>query len=630
MGASELRKSFANYEILATLGEGGMGEVYLAEDIELSRKVAIKFISDDGENNQTLVKRFQNEARILASLSHPNIVSVYNFGKHGNSHYIVMEYIDGQPLSQIIKSRGFGISEALDVMEKIASAMVESHKNGVLHRDLKPSNIIIDQNGVPKLVDFGISKSLLNDNSQLTKADSFIGTLQYLAPEILYGKSPSPQSDIFSLGVVFYEMIVGVNPFLAENKFQVIEKIKNSNIDIPDTISSILPEGIEDLIHGMIQPSKVKRLKSMDEIVQHIKSIDRSGIPEALLVSRRPEVMILNENRIRLRLLGKGYQTREIGIIISLAARYQENFSGEASDKTLALDESSKVSISDEALSYALNQFKEVKSQLYEGNRKFGRYLIKRIKRQYCQFENSHYKNYIQLFLTSLILTAGGFLIFLNFDNHKEIAATPAQLTTLPLGTSYKTKKVMFIEETGEVDFDGVFKVDILNTENKRYEMILNDDASGEIWNVETSINPLVQPFSFKRSNGFSYKTILTGDYDAIFPLEIGKSMTYSYTSVVRFKDQKKPTRTDEIQCNVKGAGNTETSMGAYFTYEVFCQSTQEPDKYRETFFISPKLGMPLRSDRIQKMVRKGKLVTVVQTFEVFSVKFPELTAGKQ
>ena len=211
------------YEIIKLIGRGGMADVYLAYDPILKREVAIKVMKSDMADDDTALERFKREAGAVTKLSHPNIVDVYDVGDDGDKHYIVMEYVKGHTLKQLIKKRGpIPYKEAVWMMKQLAGALMEAHRNKVIHRDVKSQNVLIKDDGTIKLSDFGIA--LANGAMQLTHKDSVLGSVHYLAPELSKGKPATMQSDIYSLGIVFYELLTGDVPYKADTPVQVALK----------------------------------------------------------------------------------------------------------------------------------------------------------------------------------------------------------------------------------------------------------------------------------------------------------------------------------------------------------------------------------------------------------------------
>ena len=203
------------YRIMRKLGSGGMADVYLAEDEELGRRVAIKILNDRHANDEQFVERFRREAKNAAGLSHPNIVSIYDRGEAEGTYYIAMEYLDGRSLKELVVARGpLPIPDAIAAMRQVLGALRFAHRKGVVHRDIKPHNVMADADGRLKVTDFGIARAGV---SQMTEAGSIIGTAQYLSPEQARGAAVDQRSDLYSVGIVLYEMLTGEVPFTGDS-----------------------------------------------------------------------------------------------------------------------------------------------------------------------------------------------------------------------------------------------------------------------------------------------------------------------------------------------------------------------------------------------------------------------------
>ena len=191
------------YEIIKTIGEGGMANVYLAHDTILDRKVAIKVLRGDLSNDEKFIRRFKREALSVSNLSHPNIVEVYDVGEEDGNYYIVMEYIEGKTLKQLLQKRGaLTLTEVIDIMSQLTDGLAHAHEAYIIHRDIKPQNIMIEDNGRIKITDFGIAMAL--NSTQLTQTNSVMGSVHYLPPEQANGKGATVKSDIYSNGILMY------------------------------------------------------------------------------------------------------------------------------------------------------------------------------------------------------------------------------------------------------------------------------------------------------------------------------------------------------------------------------------------------------------------------------------------
>ena len=235
------------YEIIRSIGEGGMANVYLGHDIILDRNVAIKVLRGDLSNDEKFVRRFQREALSASSLAHSNIVEMYDVGEDDGTYYIVMEYVEGKTLKQLLKKRGsLTLSEAIDIMSQLTDGMAHAHDSYIIHRDLKPQNIMIKDDGQIKITDFGIAMAL--NATQLTQTNSVMGSVHYLPPEQASGKGCTIKSDIYSMGIIFYELLSGSLPFRGDNAVEIALKhmreplpnLKDDNPSIPQSIVNII------------------------------------------------------------------------------------------------------------------------------------------------------------------------------------------------------------------------------------------------------------------------------------------------------------------------------------------------------------------------------------------------------
>lgn len=237
----------SRYEIIKTIGEGGMANVYLANDIILDRYVAIKVLRGDLATDEKFVRRFQREALSASSLSHPNIVEIYDVGEDDGDYYIVMEYVEGKNLKQLIKKRGkLTVHEVVDIMLQITSAMGVAHDSLIIHRDLKPQNILIKDDGEIKITDFGIAMAL--NATQLTQTNSAMGSVHYFPPEQANGKGSSLKSDVYSLGIMTYELLTGTLPFRGDNAVEIALKHLKEPIPSVRTELPELPQSMENII----------------------------------------------------------------------------------------------------------------------------------------------------------------------------------------------------------------------------------------------------------------------------------------------------------------------------------------------------------------------------------------------
>lgn len=258
------------YILKTLIGQGGMADVYLARDPILDRDVAIKILRSHLADDSTYVQRFAREASAAATLSHRNIVDIYDVGDDDGQYYIVMEYVPGTTLKELIHKRGaVHIQEAIDIMRQLTLGIKEAHRNGIIHRDIKPQNILITDSGVLKIADFGIA--MIQSLAQVTESTTIMGSLHYLAPEIVRGEKATQQSDIYALGIIFYELLRGKVPFNDEAAINIA--LKHMREDMPSVreFNPTIPQGIENVIMKATAKNLEDRYATCDEFLLGLK-----------------------------------------------------------------------------------------------------------------------------------------------------------------------------------------------------------------------------------------------------------------------------------------------------------------------------------------------------------------------
>src|SRR5262249_6644059 len=274
------------YKIVRKIGSGGFGDVYLGEHTQLGRKVAIKILVESFASQGELVKRFQREARSAAALTHPNIIDIYDVGESEGLHYFVMKYIEGETLAhKMEREKKVAQGESINIMKQVADALDYAHEHDVIHRDIKPPNIMLDQFGKPVLMDFGVARVAYEAN--LTKTGTLMGTPHYLAPEQPLGKVVDGRSDIYSLGIVFYEMLAGRPPFHDENSITVIFKHINETPAQLQTIDPELDPDLCKLVHKMIAKEPEQRYQTAGYVADELELLGERYPVKSMLVARR-------------------------------------------------------------------------------------------------------------------------------------------------------------------------------------------------------------------------------------------------------------------------------------------------------------------------------------------------------
>lgn len=264
-------KTIGRYNVIEKLGEGGMGSVWKAEDTKLNRFVAIKILSSHLAENEEARERFIREAQAATALNHPNITTVYDLIENESQYFICMEYVDGQTFSEMVKSGNVPVTDAVDYITQTADALQAAHSKGILHRDVKSANIMVNTEGRVKVMDFGLAH--IEELSHLTIPGTTLGTISYSSPEQITGQNVNEQSEIFSLGVVFYELLTGAVPFRGKSEAEIVFSIIN---DEPERVSQLredLPGPVEAVAHRMLEKEPARRYSTCQEIFKDLKAI---------------------------------------------------------------------------------------------------------------------------------------------------------------------------------------------------------------------------------------------------------------------------------------------------------------------------------------------------------------------
>src|SRR5690554_1959205 len=280
------------YVLRSLLAVGGMGEVWRAEDSELGRPVAVKVLKEHAAANETFLKRFNNEARNAAGLAHRNIAQVFDYGDQEGTAYLVMELVVGEPLSTILERENILPEPRLvRLLIETATGLQVAHDAGVMHRDVKPGNLIIAKDDVVKITDFGVSRSM--DQTALTQTGMVMGTAQYLAPELALGKPATPASDVYALGIIAYEALVGKRPFTAASAVDIA--IAHVNEPVPPLPSRISPDLIR-LIEDVLEKNPRKRPGTADALAKRLREVTLVGGASGKSGARAGKVTGVEEN----------------------------------------------------------------------------------------------------------------------------------------------------------------------------------------------------------------------------------------------------------------------------------------------------------------------------------------------
>lgn len=280
-------QKIANYRIKSLLGRGGMGDVYHALQLPLEREVALKVLLSSTGNDQEAVQRFEMEARAIARLDHNNIVSLYDYGEENGRHYFAMQYIAGTDLNSFIqKKKVLPISMAIDFSRQIARGLLYAHSKGITHRDIKPHNILIDRAGTCLISDFGIAQ--MCRGNRVTMAGMVVGTPEYMSPEQAEGKPVDFQTDIYSMGILMYEMVTGKLPFTGDSPVAIAYRQVHDLPESPAKIRKDLPQRLELIILKALKKDKADRYRSLEGMLRDLDTIDTSKITSSVFAQESP------------------------------------------------------------------------------------------------------------------------------------------------------------------------------------------------------------------------------------------------------------------------------------------------------------------------------------------------------
>ncbi len=294
-------RQISAYRVISKLGAGGMGEVYLAEDTRLGRRVALKVLPRELADDPARKARLIHEARAASALNHPNIVTLHDIGSEGGIDFLVMEYLAGKPLTELIPRRGMPVKEALRYAVQIADALASAHATGIVHRDLKPGNVMVTEEGLAKVLDFGLAKKFVvgpeaETETKLTTEGALVGTLSYMSPEQAEGKPVDARSDIFSFGALLYEMVTGRRPFERDSNLSTLAAILHEEPKPVHEVAPHVPAELEQIIARCLRKDPTRRFQHIDDVRVELEDLRQeagTAVPQTAVPRRRRWLWVL-------------------------------------------------------------------------------------------------------------------------------------------------------------------------------------------------------------------------------------------------------------------------------------------------------------------------------------------------
>src|SRR5579864_4284412 len=326
----------AHYRVISRLGQGGMGAVYLADDTRLGRRVALKVLPPEVATDPDRMHRFVQEAKLASALTHPNVATIFEIGQQDNTRFLAMEYVEGRPLLERIKEGPLKIPELVRIGMQVGDALDDAHSKGIIHRDIKPANLMITPRGHVKVLDFGLAKLQAGHKSAeetqlLTSAGLVVGTVEYMSPEQALGREVDYRSDIFSLGVVLYEMATGRLPFSGSTPSETMARILQAQPDAVARFNYEAPEGLERAIRKCLEKDRERRYQSARELFVDLKNLERDSGSERPVTLGSPVIergrlgaVIVDDEELARKLLREYLAaSREVDILAECANRFE-------------------------------------------------------------------------------------------------------------------------------------------------------------------------------------------------------------------------------------------------------------------------------------------------------------------
>ncbi len=608
------------YKIVRRLGRGGMGEVYLAWEEELQRNVAIKILTPEAIGDKETVERFKGEGRALARLKHPNVISLYQFGEKGKSPYIVMEYIEGTTLDMMIRRHPLGVPEIIQIAKQILSGLAVAHEAGIIHRDVKPENIIVDKDLNAKILDFGIAKVHFDQKSVNTALDVLVGTMNYVAPEIIMGKMASRQSDIYSMGLTIFYMLQGSIPYEGRNNLAILEKIRTVDVKFAANFELILPDPLKRTILRMTARDVKMRYADARDVIRDLEQISLQNLPHELRLSPEPYLEISNRKDVESYCTSKGFDMTEARVIINLAAGLDKEKAQSAMqtksediDDTTFAGERPEYSISTPALDEAIQKYRALKTRMITRRMKMrapvkktpmwqlvaggaAAFCAAAFLAQKILFKKAQGVKVASTSVAAPAASASQAARAVSSTkpqdavvSHKPAKPLNLELQILPKGTRIEYRVQTSSGKHGKGAGEETWVV--ADVSNGRVRWLINGNET-----VETSVNPFVPPLETtgKLVGREDIERTTLGEDSKIFPLKPGNSMDITVSG--RQRNQRVVTY--NYKCVVaEGVQKFRSPVGDLDVIELNCVG-QGSINFSTKYLYSPELGAIVLHDR--------------------------------
>lgn len=602
------------YQLIKKIGAGGMGDVYEAVEAELNRPVAIKILRNDGSEGASDRKsRFQAEARTLARIQHPNVVSIHSVGEQDGISFLAMEFVKGLPLDRFLLSHPIGLRQLLDLFRQMLEGLAAAHAGGIIHRDLKPQNIMIDEQFKAKLVDFGVAKALSDPMSTNTTAGVVMGTIAYIAPELMRGLPATLQCDIYAMGLVFYYALTGEQPFRGKSTFEVMEQIRTAGIKFSPRSRLFIPELLQKIVLRMTSPSPATRYQSVDQVKAELAQVSVEHLPAEIVSPLSIKMVIQNPDDILAGLKQQSLDTSDYRMVANLALNLQLQ-RGQVGDKTVNLSAENSIRIEKETLAEALGRFNSLRARISTET------FRSQAHRPPSKKSSPPYA--MLAVLVSVIAGAAWFglskkpakLQTHSLQERSQVTVpgvVPAQIQKIdrinyPVGFWRKDREREFKDNNLIKDTPRVWKVE---RKTEHAYVYRGDDGS---LSVEYA-NPFLPPIKkVDKFHGLEEEHTVSGNIMSIFPLRPGTEFTYDIRGMRKYFRYKSATsQFYSVACKVGDKQNTYLMGKDFSTIKVTCQSKGREPEFTDTFYYADEVAYYILRERTE-----GPYRNMVETME--------------